>query len=173
MQFGIGMARWLSVLLAGVVFAGAQSSIYAQAAADAPSYAESRTLSEQGKFDEALAALKAISAAHPGAKGLSHEFGVAYYRKGDFVNAVKSLHDAIAENPSDNEAVQLVGLSLYLGNKPAEAIPYLEKVQTWYPSANVDAAYILGICYTRTKAYPQARQAFARMFGVGADSAAA
>ncbi len=68
--------------------------------------------------------------------------------------------------------MQLLGLSHYLGNKPGEAIPYLEKVQAWYSSANVDAAYILGICYTRTKAYPQARQAFARMFGVGPDSAA-
>ena len=159
--------------MAGAMLILAQSSIGAQAGvSDAPSYAESRKLSEQGKFDEAIAALNEISTAHPDAKNLAHEFGLAYYRKGDFVAAVTSLQKAIAENPADNEATQLLGLSLYLGNKPAEAIPYLEKVQTWYSSANVDAAYILGICYTRTKAYPQARQAFARMFGVGPDSAA-
>jgi tetratricopeptide (TPR) repeat protein len=173
MQFQNKMARGLSVLLAGTALVFAQGSLSAQAVvSDAPSYAESRKLSEQGKFDEAIAALNEISAAHPDAKNLAHEFGVAYYRKGDFANAVSSLQKATAENPGDNEATQLLGLSLYLGNKPAEAIPYLEQVQTWYSSANVDAAYILGICYTRTKAYPQARQAFARMFGVGPDSAA-
>src|SRR6202022_614002 len=54
----------------------------------------------------------------------------------------------------------------------AEAVPLLEKVQAWYPRANVDAGYILGLCYIQTKNYPQARQAFARMFEVPADSAA-
>ncbi|HWO28479.1 MAG TPA: tetratricopeptide repeat protein, partial [Candidatus Acidoferrum sp.] len=55
---------------------------------------------------------------------------------------------------------------------PAQAIPLLEKVQGWFPRANVDAAYILGICYIQTKDYPQARRAFARMFDVPPDSAA-
>ena len=48
----------------------------------------------------------------------------------------------------------------------------LEKVQTWYPSANVDAAYILGVCYMQTKDYPNSRKAFAKMFAVPPDSAA-
>jgi tetratricopeptide (TPR) repeat protein len=58
-----------------------------------------------------------------------------------------------------------------LGHRPNEAIPYLEKVQAWFPRANVDASYILGICYIQTKNYPQARRAFARMFDVPEDSA--
>jgi tetratricopeptide (TPR) repeat protein len=95
-----------------------------------------------------------------------------YYRKGDYRDAIASLQQAVSENPDDKEAVQILGLSYYLGSKPAEAIPLLEKVQGWYPSANIDAAYILGVCYIQTKAYPQARQAFARMFGVPPDSAA-
>ena len=37
-------------------------------------------------------------------------------------------------------------------------------MQTWFPSANVDAAYILGVCYIQTKNYPNARGAFAKMF---------
>src|SRR6202022_1999032 len=53
-----------------------------------------------------------------------------------------------------------------------DAIPLLEKVQGWYPRANVDASYILGICYIQTKDYAQARKAFAKMFGVPPDSAA-
>jgi len=46
-------------------------------------------------------------------------------------------------------------------------------VQGWYPRANVDAAYILGICYIQLKNYDQARKAFGKMFDVPGDSAAA
>jgi tetratricopeptide (TPR) repeat protein len=74
--------------------------------------------------------------------------------------------------PTSGEAVQLLGLSYYLGGHPADAIPLLEKVQGWYPRANVDASYILGICYIQTKDYPHARAAFAKMFDVPSDSAA-
>jgi tetratricopeptide (TPR) repeat protein len=148
--------------------------VQAQSAANpTPSYDQVHRLGEQGKYDEALARLNEISQTNPTAKNLSHEFGVVYYRKGDYSNAVSSLHRAIAENPEDAEATQLMGLALYLSNKPAEAIPYLAKVQSWYPSANVDAAYILGVAYIQTKDYASARRAFAKMFQVSPDSAAA
>jgi len=67
----------------------------------------------------------------------------------------------------------LLGLSNYLAGRPAEAIPFLEKVQGWYPRANVDASYILGVCYIQAKDYPHARQSFARMFEVPPESPAA
>ena len=151
-----------------------QLSLPAQSVPDAPpSYEQVHHLTEQGKFDEALSSLNEISKSNPAAKNLSHEFGVTYYRKGDYLNAVTSLQRAIAENPNDTEATQLTGLSLYLSEKPAEAIPYLEKVQSWYPSASVDASYILGVAYIQTKNYAKARAAFAKMFQVPPDSAAA
>ena len=131
-----------------------------------------RRLSEQGKFDEAIAKLEALAAKHPDLKGVSHELGVTYYKKSDYLKAVASFKKALEEDPKDSEAVQLMGLSYYLAGRPAEAIAPLEKVQTWYPSANVDAAYILGVCYMQTKDYPSARKAFAKMFAVAADSAA-
>ena len=127
---------------------------------------------QQGKYDDALAALHEIETKQPGAKGLAHEFGVAYYKKADYPNAITSLKKAHEESVSDGEAVQLLGLSYYLSGRPREAILFLEQVQTWFPSANVDASYILGICYIQTKDYPHARGAFAKMFGVSADSAA-
>jgi tetratricopeptide (TPR) repeat protein len=131
-----------------------------------------RRLSQQGKFDQALAELHELETLHPGMKGLAHEMGTAYYKKSDYTNAIASLKVALVENPADNEAEQLLGLSYYLAGRPAEAIPALEKVQTWYPSANIDASYILGICYIQTKDYPNARKAFAKMFDVPAESAA-
>ena len=162
-----------SQLVLGLLFL-LQLSVEAQSVAKAPSsYDEIHRLTEQGKFDDALAELDEISKTNPTTKNLSHEFGVTYYRKGDYRNAITALQRAIAENPDDTEATQLIGLSLYLSNKPAEAIPYLVKVQSWYPSANVDASYILGVAYIQMKDYASARRAFAKMFQVPPDSAAA
>jgi tetratricopeptide (TPR) repeat protein len=147
-----------------------------QAGSTAPrdrSFEQATLLMQQGKNDEALALLESIAAAEPARRGVVRQIGIANYRKGDFLKAAASFKKALEEDPGDNEAVQLMGLSYYLSGRPAEAIAPLEKVQTWYPSANVDAAYILGVCYMQTKDYPSARKAFARMFGVPADSAAA
>jgi tetratricopeptide (TPR) repeat protein len=113
-----------------------------------------------------------LAASQPGLKGTSHEFGAVYYKKGDYPDAIASLKQAVAEDAADNEAVQLLGLSYYLSGRPAEAIPHLAKVQTWYPNANVDASYMLGMCYLQTKDYDHARAAFARMYDVPPESAA-
>jgi len=137
----------------------------------APEFAEAKHLLQLGKFDDAIALLRDLEQKQPATKGLAHQLGAAYYRKGDYANAITSLKKALEENAGDNEAVQLLGLSYYLSQRPTEAIPELERVQTWYASANVDAAYILGICYIQTKDYPKARAAFAKMFDVPADSA--
>src|SRR5229473_4806981 len=135
-------------------------------------FGEVRRLSQQGKYDAALAQLQDLAAKQLALKGLSHEFGVTYFKKADYLKAVESFKKALEEDPKDNEAIQLMGLSYYLAGKSAEAIGPLEQVQTWYATANVDAAYILGICYVQTRDYPSARKAFARMFAVPADSAA-
>lgn len=168
----------LRVCLSSVLFLflwASSSSIWApsDAAQQADSaFASARKLLEQGKYSEAVAELQAVEKANPKLKGLARELGIAYYRQGDYLKAVASFQRAIEEDPEDHEATQLTGLSLYLAGKPSEAIPYLEKVQSWYPSANVDASYILGVSYIQTKNYPQARLAFAKMFGVAPDSAA-
>ena len=139
----------------------------------APDFTDARHFMQQGKYDQAIAQLQELSAKDPGLKGLPHELGTAYYKKGDYIKAMDSLKAALEQNPHDNEAVQLLGLSYYLSGRPAEAIPQLEKVQTWYPRANVDASYILGLCYIQTKDYPHARSAFAKMFDVPPESAPA
>jgi tetratricopeptide (TPR) repeat protein len=185
------MNKWTSfcmfVTAVLLVFAGflAISTILAQTPAqriDAPKpkqtvstdavFGDARRLLQQGKFDEALAQLESLASKDPDLKGLAHELGITYYKKSDYLKATTSFKKALEEDPGDNEAVQLMGLSYYLAGRPAEAIAPLEKVQTWYPSANVDASYILGICYIQTKDYANARKAFAKMFGVPAESAA-
>ncbi len=184
------LPKWIAVFLcaAGVSIAAPQHAAPLEASSPAPAsaqsapapshadtgapFAEARRLMQQGKLDDAIAELQALAASNPGMKGLDLELGTAYYKKSDYVKAIASLKKATASDPDNSEAAQLLGLSYYLNGYPAEAIPLLEKVQTWFPRANVDAAYILGICYIQTKDYPQARRAFAKMFDVPPDSAA-
>jgi tetratricopeptide (TPR) repeat protein len=139
----------------------------------ADAFAQVRRLMDQGQYEAAIAQLQELQSHDPQLKGVSRELGTAYYKKGDYIKAMASLQQALKEDAGDKESVQLLGLSNYLSGRPAEAIPLLEKVQGWYPRANVDASYILGLCYIQTKNYPQARQAFARMFDVQPESAAA
>ena len=173
--------KWVAVLLLAVVGKCAAQANPATTTApttgmsaktDGAAFAHERTLLQQGRYDDAIAELQDIAAKQPSALGLSHEMGLAYYKKGEYLKAADYFKKATTENAGDNESIQLLGLSYYLAGHPADAIPYLEKVQGWYPQANVDAAYILGLCYIQSKEYPQARKAFARMFDVGADSAA-
>lgn len=138
-----------------------------------PEFADARTLMQAGKSDEAIAELQTLESHNPSMKGLALELGTAYYKKSDFPKAIEYFKKATAEDPANQEATQLLGLSNYLGGHPADAIPLLEKVQGWYPRANVDAAYILGVCYIQTKNYDQARKSFGKMFDVPGDSAAA
>jgi len=168
---------WLAALLGMcVAVAPAQQAAPAPTqpwSSDGSPFAESRKLMQQGRVDDAIAALQKIAAQDPGTKGLDLELGTAYYKKSDFPKAIQHLKKAAAEDASNEEAVQLLGMSYYAGGHPAEAIPLLEKVQGWVARANVDSYYILGVCYIQTRNYDQARKAFGKMFDVPGDSAAA
>lgn len=128
---------------------------------------------QQGKVDEAIIELQAVEVKDPTTSRLALELGTAYYKKSDFPKAIEYLKRANAEDPNNQEATQLLGMSYYAGGHPADAVPLLEKVQGWISRANVDGYYILGTCYIQTRNYDQARGAFAKMFDVPADSAAA
>ncbi len=142
------------------------------AAAPASEFKDAYRLAQQGKYDEAFAMLNSLADKTPRPAGLSHAFGMVYYTKGDVLKAAEYFKQATVENPNDKEAVQLLGLSYYRAGRPNEAIPYLEQVQSWYPHANVDASYVLGVAYIEAKDYPNARKSFATMFDVPPDSAA-
>jgi tetratricopeptide (TPR) repeat protein len=140
---------------------------------DPAAFAQAQALIDHGKFDEGIAQLRELQARDPKMKGLNREFGVAYYKHSDFMTAAQYLQPALQEDPTDGEATQLLGLAYYFSGKPAQAVPLLEKVNSWYPAANVDASYVLGICYIQLRNYDQARKAFATMYGVPPDSAPA
>src|SRR5580765_1163192 len=148
---------------AGILLTLTAGAVGQQSAPESPSAApgvtsdltNARKLMQQGKIDEAIAELQTIESRNPSAKGLAQEIGTAYYKKSDYPKAIEYLKKATAADSTNDEATQLLGLSYYLNGHPVEAIPLLEKVQGWYPRANIDAAYILGVCYIQTKNYDQ------------------
>ena len=132
--------------------------------------AEAHKLIQEGKLDEAIAKLQALS---PSATGVALELGNAYYKKSDFSQAIQYLKIANAQNPANQEATQLLGMAYFASGHPGLAIPLLERVQSATPQANADGFYILGTCYIQVRNYDGARNAFAKMFDVRGDSAAA
>jgi tetratricopeptide (TPR) repeat protein len=129
---------------------------------------------EKGDPQQAVAMLEQLVATGKGsAPGVQHELGIAYYRTGKLVSAEKAFAEATAHDPKDMESVQMRGLTLYRLGRPADAIPFLERVRQWTPNANADANYVLGLCYLNSQRLDEARSAFANQFGVSPNSGSA
>lgn len=128
---------------------------------------------DTGQQQEAIRELQQLATAQPRAKGVAHALGLAYYRTGKLLEADRTFAQAIEDDPSDIESIQLRGLTLYRLGQPAAAIPLLERVRQWTPNANADANYVLGLCYLNSQRYEEARKAFAIQYGVPPDSGAA
>ena len=129
---------------------------------------------EHGDGQQAIAMLEQLVATgKPSTPGVQHELGIAYYHAGKLLSAEKAFAQAMIDDPNDMESVQMRGLSLYRLGRPADAIPFLERVRQWTPNANADANYVLGLCYLNSQRFDDARTAFANQFGVAPDSGAA
>ena len=63
------------------------------------------------------------------------------------------------------------GIFIFLCGRSAEPVALIKKEHGRYPSANVDAACIQGVCYIRPQDYNEAQVAFTRMTSVAFDSA--
>lgn len=170
----------LAVLLAFCGYLPAQTSTDSSSAtptgnatgSSRATIADAQAKLDRGDVDEALGELKQIQASNPDAHGLTRALGVALFRKADFPTAAVELKKVADQNPDDKEAIQLLGLSYYYMGRTQDAIPLLERVHSWFPVANVDASYLLGISYLRVTDYEKARKAFAEMYSVAPNSAA-
>ena len=158
------------------ILLGFGSSLIAQVPS-APSSADQFTVAhddlEKDRVADALVILEKLAKVQPPIKGVQHELGLAYYRTSKLISAKQALAEAVKEDPSDLESLQLEGFTLYRLGQPSAAIPYLEKVHTWMPNADADANYVLGLCYLNSRRYDDARKAFASQYDEEPDSAAA
>lgn len=139
-----------------------------------PALAAARSLIDAGKPREAIAKLDAVARADD--PRVAHLLGVAAYHADDYTRAISVLSPIEGRFPDGSterrEIVQVLGLSLFLVGRLEDAIPKLEATRAWAPS-NLELGHILGQAYLQTGRIPAARQAFARVYGLPDDSAAA
>ena len=135
---------------------------------------EVRALINAGNTAAALAKLQALSKSAD--IYVTQLFGVAYYTANDHPHAIEKLAAIVEKLPKDSsewrEAIQLLGLSHYILGHLAESIPFLEQARAWLPNNN-ELTYALGMACVQTRQPDKGREAFARMFRVASDSAAA
>src|SRR6058998_2439278 len=134
--------------------------------------AESRSLIDTGRANEAIEKLKALTGS--GDPRTAQMLGVAYYHANEPVRAIEQLGsvvDKLPEGSEKQESIQVLGLAHYLAGRLAESIPFLEQTRTWAPN-NLELAYALGMAYIQTRQPDKARASVARMFGVAEDSPA-
>jgi tetratricopeptide (TPR) repeat protein len=163
-------------LFLAAILLGCTSTLAAQSpstSVQSDDLAKAHEALEHDHPDEAITILQKLADAQPPVKGVQHELGLAYYSSGGLMKAKQSFEQAVHEDASDMESVQLEGLTLYRLGQPAAAIPYLERVRGWMPNANADANYVLGLCYLNSRRYDDARHSFAMQFGESPDSAEA
>ena len=169
---GLVSAGWLFVT--GLGLSHAAASQQQMSGVDvAENLKECRSLIDAGQPKQAIAKLQGLDLGDP---RVAQVAGVAYYHADDPVRAVEILKPIVDKLPPNSlearEAVQVLGLSLYVAQHLAEAIPYLEKTRVWAPD-NPELLYVLGNSYVQTRQADPAREVFARLFKVAPDSAAA
>jgi tetratricopeptide (TPR) repeat protein len=108
--------------------------------------------------------------------GATHQAALAAYKQHKFAEAVSQFTEALKNEapgtPAYDESVLLLGQSLYLQSKYTDAIPWLEKAVA-ANSSITEAAYMLGNASILTQQSDKAVKAFARLFQISPDSAAA
>lgn len=101
-----------------------------------------------------------------------HQRGVELYKQQKYTEAIAALQEAVkTEDPAGpdyKESALLIGQSYFMLAQAPKAIPWLEKV------TNINEAnYMLGYAYLQNKQPADSEAAFARLFGLKPDSAAA
>ncbi len=164
--------RLLIALMCGFAVT-AKSVAQAQSDAMITALTEARALIAQGNTAAAITKLQTLPQSDARVTQL---LGVAWYSAGNLVNAIQTLTPVIdklqKDSPPWREAVQILGMSHYILGHLPEAIPFLEQTRAWQPNNN-ELTYALGLACIQTRQPDKAREAFARMFRVSAESPAA
>lgn len=128
---------------------------------------------DRGHVAEALTQLDRLALQKPVPEEVNRLRGLAFYADNRFAEASTAFKEALTAQPKDQEAAQMLGLTLFRLGKPAEAIPLLESAHTWSAQTKVDPSYVLALCYLDSRRYDDARHAFATQYDFPPDSASA
>src|SRR5450631_276733 len=115
------------------------------------SFAAAQALAAKGRVDQALVVLDKLRAENPEPAGVERLRGNIFYQKQQLPEAIEAFTRAAQQDPSDSESIEMHGVILFTQGHPDRAIPFLEKAHAAVESANVDPAYVLGLCYADVK----------------------
>jgi tetratricopeptide (TPR) repeat protein len=105
-----------------------------------------------------------------------YQVGLAHYKERQYAKAADDFAQVVKAQSPDSaayrESAVLLGQSLYLSSRFKEAVPWLEKTAAAGPR-KLEASYMLGVSFVQLRDTPKAAMAFAGLFGVPPDSAAA
>lgn len=167
-------ATTLAVLLVRPAGVGAQQAPGAAAPNRGAAVAEARRAINEDRPRDAIAKLEALG--ETSTPEIAHVLGVAYYHANDYTRAIALLTGLADRFPKGSlerrEIVQVLGLSLFVSGRFAEALPHLEATRRWAPD-NLELGYVLGQAYIQLEQPARAREALASVFGVPAASAGA
>jgi tetratricopeptide (TPR) repeat protein len=151
-----------------------QSAVTAASGDRAAALADARRAINEGRPKDAIARLEALNAAD--SPEVAHLIGVAAYHADDHQRAIATLAGIVDRLPADSlerrEAVQVLGLSLFLAGRYADALPHLEATRRW-ATDNMELGYVLGQAHIQAGEPQRARETLARVFGVAPATAAA
>ncbi|MGI8741336.1 MAG: tetratricopeptide repeat protein [Bryobacteraceae bacterium] len=105
-----------------------------------------------------------------------YQAGLAHYKQHQYALAAQEFAQAVKTQAPGGaaypESTLLLAQSLYFNSQFKEAVPWLEKAAAAGPR-KLEASYMLGVSYVQLRDIPKSAAAFAGLFGVPQDSAAA
>ncbi|MGE5815801.1 MAG: tetratricopeptide repeat protein [Acidobacteriota bacterium] len=160
------LAQALLLLCGYAAFAHAQQP-EAAAKSRTSALADARRAINDGRPKDAITTLQGLG--DPTSPEVAHLLGVAYYHADNYPQAIATLTGLADRFPDGSierrEIVQVLGLSLFVSGRYADALPLLEETRRW-ASDNLELGYVLGQAYIQVEQAARARETLASVFGV-------
>jgi tetratricopeptide (TPR) repeat protein len=120
------------------------------------------------RWDEALVELRKAELLSPNEPGIQLNIGLAYYRRNDFVAAIKPFSATLQRKPDSLQARYLLGLCYFFTDKYKEA---KETLAPLWPSElnNLNYLYVVSIAANKSADGNLKKQAFDQMLAIGQD----
>ena len=114
-------------------------------------FSQAERLAARGHLEPAMSLLEILAQKQPEPEGVERLRGEILYQKQMLVQAQAAFSKALQQDPTDREAMEMSGVTLYRLAHPELAIPLLERANRTVSSANIDPEYVLGLCYMDVK----------------------
>lgn len=122
-------------------------------------------LLNEGKINEAVAALEKVVEADPTNAMMQYNLGVAYEHRDQYEKARQRYEEAIQLKPDFGEAFLAIGNSFMAQKNFVDAITSLVKAVELLPNS-YEAAYNLGACYSNGGMYAEAEGAYKKAISI-------